>query len=173
MEHIEPASQNHLVQMGDNGIPKELIPGTKDVHAVSLGNKNAEMDQKHGETLVTIKTARNDSSTQVTTTENRTKESSGIDSVDRKTKWLSALRLFSAKKDEKSDKETLHVTDRRTGKSYDISIENGAVRATDFMQMSTNSFVTGLQGGPIDLGLKVLDPGFRNTACAESKITLV
>ena len=56
----------------------------------------------------------------------------------------------------------LLVTDERTGKSYALPIENGAVRATDLGQIRTS---------PDDPGLSIYDPGLLYTAVCTSKIT--
>ena len=57
---------------------------------------------------------------------------------------------------------SLTVTDNRTGKSYEIPITNGAIRAMDLRQMRT---------GPEDFGLLAYDPAFTNTASCISRIT--
>jgi citrate synthase len=59
--------------------------------------------------------------------------------------------------------ETLTVIDNRTGKQYEIPIQNGAVKATDLFQIKVTE----------DDGLVVYDPGFMNTASCQSKITYV
>jgi len=58
----------------------------------------------------------------------------------------------------------LRVTDGRTGKTYEMPIENGAVRAMDFRQIKVS---------PDDFGLMVYDPAFMNTASCKSKITFI
>jgi citrate synthase len=58
----------------------------------------------------------------------------------------------------------LRVTDGRTGKAYDIPIENGAVKAMDFRQIKVNAD---------DFGLMLYDPAFMNTASCKSKITFI
>jgi citrate synthase len=58
--------------------------------------------------------------------------------------------------------DSLTVTDNRTGKSYEIPIQNGAIRALDLRQMRT---------GPEDFGLLSYDPAFMNTASTVSRIT--
>jgi len=58
----------------------------------------------------------------------------------------------------------LRVTDGRTGKAYDVPIENGAVRAMDFRQIKVNAD---------DFGLMLYDPAFMNTASCKSKITFI
>lgn len=57
---------------------------------------------------------------------------------------------------------TLTVTDNRTGKSYDIPIDNGAIRASDLRQLKLD---------PNDYGLVSYDPAFTNTASTKSSIT--
>jgi len=59
--------------------------------------------------------------------------------------------------------ESLTVTDNRTGKSYEIPIKNGAIKATDLFQIKTGE----------DDGLVTYDPGFMNTASCQSKITYI
>jgi len=58
----------------------------------------------------------------------------------------------------------LQVIDRRTDKTYDIPVKNGAIRATDLRQIKT---------GPDDLGLMTYDPAFMNTASCRSAITYI
>ncbi|MBV9099571.1 MAG: citrate synthase [Candidatus Dormibacteraeota bacterium] len=60
--------------------------------------------------------------------------------------------------------DTLTVTDNRTGKTYDVPIENGAVRATAFEQM---------KAGDDGRGLVVYDPAFLNTASCKSRVTYI
>jgi citrate synthase len=59
--------------------------------------------------------------------------------------------------------ETLTVIDNRTGKQYEIPIQNGAIKATDLFQIKVNE----------DDGLVSYDPGFMNTASCQSKITYI
>jgi citrate synthase len=58
--------------------------------------------------------------------------------------------------------DSLTVTDNRTGKSYELPIRNGAIRAVDLRQIRT---------GPDDFGLLSYDPAFMNTASTVSRIT--
>ncbi|MGB2695161.1 MAG: citrate synthase [Dehalococcoidia bacterium] len=60
--------------------------------------------------------------------------------------------------------ETLTVTDNRTGQTFTLPIEHGAVHATEFRAMKTNAD---------DFGLMVYDPAFMNTASCKSSITLI
>jgi citrate synthase len=59
---------------------------------------------------------------------------------------------------------SLTVTDNRTGKTYELPIENGTIRAIDLRQMKT---------GPEDFGLMTYDPAFTNTASCKSAITYI
>jgi citrate synthase len=62
-------------------------------------------------------------------------------------------------------KNTLSVTDNRTGKQYEIPIEEGGViRATQFREMKTSAD---------DFGLMSYDPAFTNTASCRSRITYI
>ncbi len=58
--------------------------------------------------------------------------------------------------------QSLTITDNRTGKTYDIPITHGAIRATDLRHIRT---------GPDDFGLLSYDPAFMNTASTISRIT--
>jgi citrate synthase len=58
--------------------------------------------------------------------------------------------------------ETLTVTDNRTGKTYEVPINDGTVRAMDFRQIKTSDD---------DFGLMTYDPAFTNTASCRSAIT--
>jgi citrate synthase len=61
-------------------------------------------------------------------------------------------------------KASLTVTDNRTGKTYDLPIQDGAVRAIDLRQ---------IKAGPEDDGLMSYDPAFLNTASCRSAITFI
>jgi citrate synthase len=58
--------------------------------------------------------------------------------------------------------DTLTITDNRTGKSYEIPITDGAIKASDLRQIKT---------GSDDFGLMSYDPAFTNTASTRSAIT--
>jgi citrate synthase len=60
--------------------------------------------------------------------------------------------------------ETLTITDNRTGKSYDVQIKEGTVKAMDLRQIKVNDD---------DFGLMTYDPGFSNTANCRSAITYI
>jgi citrate synthase len=59
---------------------------------------------------------------------------------------------------------TLHVTDGRTGRSYDLPIIDGAIRALDLRQIKASDD---------DFGLLSYDPAFMNTASCRSSITYI
>ena len=61
-------------------------------------------------------------------------------------------------------KETLSITDNRTGKEYEISVQNGSINGVDLRQIKTNDD---------DFGLMSYDPAFMNTASCESSITFI
>jgi citrate synthase len=60
--------------------------------------------------------------------------------------------------------ETLTITDDRTGRSYQVPIEDGAIRATALRQIKVDDD---------DFGLMSYDPAFLNTASTRSAVTLV
>src|SRR6202049_4839812 len=59
---------------------------------------------------------------------------------------------------------TLTIVDNRTGKKYELPIEDGTIRAMDLRQMRTS---------PEDFGLMTYDPAFMNTANCRSSITFI
>ena len=61
-------------------------------------------------------------------------------------------------------KETLTITDNRTGKNYEIPIQNGTIKAIDLRQIKTDEE---------DFGMMTYDPGFLNTASCQSRITFI
>jgi citrate synthase len=58
----------------------------------------------------------------------------------------------------------LRVTDSRTGRSYELPIADGAIRAVDLRQIKTSEE---------DFGLLSYDPAFLNTASCRSAITFI
>ncbi len=62
------------------------------------------------------------------------------------------------------NRDTVTVIDNRTGRSYEMPVVDGTVRAVDFRQIRAH------EG---DFGLMVYDPGFANTASCRSAITHV
>jgi len=61
-------------------------------------------------------------------------------------------------------KQTLSITDNRTGKTYEIPVKDGTIHATDLRQIKTD---------PEDFGLMSYDPAFNNTASCRSAITFI
>ncbi len=61
-------------------------------------------------------------------------------------------------------KSTLSVTDNRTGRQYEIPIQNGTIRAVDLRQ---------IKAADDQPGLTTYDPGFLNTAACRSAITFI
>jgi citrate synthase len=60
--------------------------------------------------------------------------------------------------------DTLTVTDNRTGKSYEIPIEDETIRATELRNIKVNDD---------DFGLMTYDPAYMNTASCRSSITFI
>jgi citrate synthase len=60
--------------------------------------------------------------------------------------------------------DTLTVTDNRTGKSYEIPIVDGTIKAIDLRQIKASAD---------DFGLMSYDPAFTNTASTRSAITFI
>jgi citrate synthase len=61
-------------------------------------------------------------------------------------------------------KDTLTVTDNRTGKSYELPITDGTIRALDLRQIKVSDG---------DFGLLAYDPAYLNTASCRSSITFI
>src|SRR4051795_12110126 len=60
--------------------------------------------------------------------------------------------------------DTISIVDNRTGKKYELPIQDGTVRAMDLRQIKT---------GADDFGLMTYDPAFMNTANCRSAITYI
>src|SRR5450755_3829379 len=61
-------------------------------------------------------------------------------------------------------RDTLTVTDNRTGKSYELPIKDDTIRAIDLRQIKVKGD---------DFGMMSYDPAFNNTALCQSKITYI
>src|SRR2546430_11244024 len=59
---------------------------------------------------------------------------------------------------------TLTITDNRTGKQYEIAIENETIKALDLRKIKVKDD---------DFGLMTYDPAFMNTASCKSNITFI
>jgi citrate synthase len=60
--------------------------------------------------------------------------------------------------------DTLTIVDNRTGKKYELPIQDGTIRAMELRQ---------IKAGPDDFGLMTYDPAFMNTAECRSGITYI
>ena len=60
--------------------------------------------------------------------------------------------------------DTLTITDNRTGKTYELPVKDGTIKALDLRQIKT---------GDDDFGLMTYDPAFMNTASCRSEITFI
>src|ERR671935_765890 len=60
--------------------------------------------------------------------------------------------------------DTLTITDNRTGKTYEVPIADGTIRAMDLRKIKRS---------PDDFGLMTYDPAFMNTANCRSAITYI
>ena len=60
--------------------------------------------------------------------------------------------------------DTLTITDNRTGKQYELPIQDGTIRAMDLRQIKV---------APADFGMMTYDPAFMNTAACKSRITFI
>jgi len=61
-------------------------------------------------------------------------------------------------------KETITITDNRTGKQYDLPISEGTIKAADLRQIKIDDQ---------DFGLMAYDPAYLNTASCRSAITFI
>src|SRR5712692_10210583 len=61
-------------------------------------------------------------------------------------------------------RETLTITDNRTGKSYEVPITHDTIRAADLRQIKVD---------PKEFGMMSYDPAFNNTASCISRITYI
>src|SRR5688500_18849718 len=60
--------------------------------------------------------------------------------------------------------ETLSITDNRTGRTYEVPIEDGTIRAPALREIKVDDD---------DFGLMTYDPAFMNTASCRSAITFI
>ncbi|HUG38803.1 MAG TPA: citrate synthase [Candidatus Limnocylindrales bacterium] len=60
--------------------------------------------------------------------------------------------------------DSLTIRDNRTGRTYEVPVENGAFSAMAMRQIKVS---------PDDFGLMTYDPGFMNTAACKSRITFI
>src|SRR5205807_2361520 len=75
---------------------------------------------------------------------------------------LSSTRTVS--QDDRVPNDSLTITDNRTGKTYEVPIQDGTIRAVDLRQIKTSAE---------DLGLMSYDPAFMNTASCRSAVSFI
>jgi citrate synthase len=61
-------------------------------------------------------------------------------------------------------RDTLTIVDNRTGRTYEVPIEEGAIRSMDLRQIKVSDD---------DFGLLAYDPAFKNTANVRSEVTYI
>src|SRR5579863_6710655 len=61
-------------------------------------------------------------------------------------------------------RDSLTITDNRTGKTYELPITDDTIRALDLRQIKVNAS---------DFGMMTYDPAFTNTALCKSKVTFI
>src|SRR2546421_7032156 len=78
----------------------------------------------------------------------------------------SASATTTARKTEAptTGRDSLTITDNRTGKTYEVPVTNGTIRAMDLRQIKVD---------PKEFGMMSYDPAFNNTAACISRITYI
>src|SRR5215467_767422 len=78
----------------------------------------------------------------------------------------SATSTADSKKiaDASSSRDTVSITDNRTGKSYEIPITHGTIRAMDLRQIKVDSN---------DFGMMSYDPAFNNTTSCIRRVSYI
>ena len=61
-------------------------------------------------------------------------------------------------------RDSLSITDNRTGQQYELEIADGTIRATELRKIKVDEH---------DFGLMTYDPAFMNTAACRSAITFI
>jgi citrate synthase len=77
---------------------------------------------------------------------------------------LPATQTNTADSPSGARRDTVTITDNRTGKSYEIPITHDTIRAMDLRQIKVN---------PTDFGMMSYDPAFNNTAACISRVTYI
>ena len=80
------------------------------------------------------------------------------------TETLTAPDVVDYKRGGGAVPETLTITDNRTGKSYDVPITEGTIKATDLRKIKVSED---------EFGMMTYDPAFMNTAACRSAITFI
>ncbi len=63
-----------------------------------------------------------------------------------------------------TNRDTLSITDNRTGKQYEVPVHNDTIRPIDLRKIKVNDS---------DFGMMTYDPSYANTASCQSKITYI
>lgn len=69
-------------------------------------------------------------------------------------------------------KDSLSIKDNRTGKSYEVPIDNGCIKAADLSKIKLD-FPKDHVESENDHGIRTYDPGYMNTSSAKSTITWI
>ncbi len=72
--------------------------------------------------------------------------------------------FFTSREGPAAVADTLTITDNRTGKTYDVPVTDGTIRALDLRKIKTSDD---------DFGLMTYDPAYTNTASCRSAITYI
>ena len=75
-----------------------------------------------------------------------------------------SLPFLPAFEERRVSKDSLTITDNRTGKTYEIPVADGTIKAMDLRQIKT---------ADDDFGLMTYDPAFLNTASCKSAVTFI
>ena len=86
-------------------------------------------------------------------------------------KPVSILRKYIQSPPETQSSSVLEVIDHRTGRRYRIPISDNAIEARHIRRI--NESYSSNRKEWYASGLKVLDPGFENTAVTKSRVTFV
>ncbi|GAA5979762.1 hypothetical protein JCM10908_003034 [Rhodotorula pacifica] len=70
-------------------------------------------------------------------------------------------------------KDSVTITDNRTGKSIDVKVERNAIPATAFKKLAKKAGDRDREEDECEGGIRVYDPGFMNTATIVSSITFI
>lgn len=72
--------------------------------------------------------------------------------------------LMNSEASAETRRDTLSVTDNRTGKQYEVPVHNDTIRPIDLRKIKVNDS---------DFGMMTYDPSYSNTASCQSKITFI
>src|SRR5829696_3032103 len=73
-------------------------------------------------------------------------------------------QVHAASNGQGSGKDTLTITDNRTGQTYEVEVTDETIRAMDLRQIKVHED---------DFGMMAYDPAFTNTASCRSAITYI